>query len=157
VNQRAEGHKDNPTLALDLKFKAVMDGGVLKQLCGADDVPPFWHDDGSVRFLGITGFKSRAELKECTMTFGDLAMEQIELKEVKVNKFEFKPISGRGVEVTLRVQFHPTDAELIAVTHAALKSAQLSIACELGVVMTETKEPEPDLLDENEEELETEH
>jgi hypothetical protein len=66
-----------------------------------------------------------------------------------VNSFKFTPIGGRGIKLELRVQYHPTDDELVKWTHAVLKTMELYIESELGGVPVEEsqEEPEPSLLD----------
>lgn len=152
INHRTEGAKENPTRALDLKFTCIVGSDLLKALCGSEEIPSLWNDDGSVKYLGITEFTSRAQLKECTFEFGDLVTAPIHLEGVKVNKFKFNPVGGRGLELTLRVQVAPSDAELIALSHAVLTTAKLNIECELGVIMDDGKEKDPDLLDDQDEE-----
>lgn len=148
INQRHEGSGEEPVLALDLKFECIVRGDLLQALCGSETNPDFWNEDGSVKYLGITNFTSRAELKECDFEFGDLIEEPIKISGVKANKFTFTPVGGHGVKLSLRVQLRPTDEELLALTHATKKTCQLSIISKVGVLLNDEKEP--DLLDEEE-------
>lgn len=132
INVRTEGNPTSPVIAIDLKFEAIMDGAILSDLCGADDVPPLWLEDGSVKYLGLAGFTARTELEGCTLEFGDLVLSKIKLEGVKVNKLVFAPTSGRAMKIGLRAQLKPTDEELQALTHALQKTAELHIEALLG-------------------------
>lgn len=154
INQRHEGTGEEAILALDLKFECIARCDLLQALCGAEVIPDLWNEDGSVKFLGITGFTSRAELKECHFTFGDLIEEPIKISGVKANKFVFTPVGGHAVKLALRVQLRPSDSELLALTHATKKNCQLSIVSKVGVLMDDDKDQ--DLLEDQEQENDAE-
>lgn len=149
INQRHEGSGEEPILALDLKFECIVRGDLLQALCGSETNPDLWNEDGSVKYLGITNFTSRAELKECDFEFGDLIETPIQISGVKANKFTFTPVGGHAVKLSLRVQLRPTDAELLALTHATKKTCQMSIVSQVGVLMNDEK-TDPDLLEDQE-------
>lgn len=137
LNHGTEGNAAAPVRRLDLKFEMIVDGGILSKLCGIEELPDFWNTDGSVKLLGLSGFTSRADLKGCHFEFGDLELSKITLEDVAVNDFKFNPTSGRAVELKFRVQVKPSDEELVALSKAVMKKAQLYISCNLGVQMAE--------------------
>ncbi len=140
LNHGTEGNPAAPVRRLDLKFEAVVDGELLKQLCGAEELPPLWNADRSVRYLGLSGFESRAILKDAKFEFGDLEFHRITIEGVTVNQFKFTPVQGRAINLNFRVQVKPTDEQMIALSHAVLKKAQLVITCDMGVVMDQAKD-----------------
>lgn len=152
LNHGTEGNAAAPVRRLDLKFDCIVDGAILQTLCGTEEVPDFWNSDGSVKLLGLSGFKSRADLKDCSFEFGDLELSKITLQDVAVNGFEFNPTSGRAVELKFRVQVKPSDGELVQLSNALMKKAQLHISCNLGVKMEDAPQDPGALLNHGEDE-----
>lgn len=134
MNHRKVGKPGDSKTAVDLKFEMPTEGHILKDLCGSDDVPPFWHADGTVKYLGLTSITSRGELKDCELEFGDLLHSKIKIEAVTVNKMKFNPIGGRNIVLSLRAQLEPTDDELVALSHAQGHKKQLYIRCNLGPI-----------------------
>lgn len=134
VNQRYEGKDDDRRLALDMKFNAHVDGSFLKDLAASDDVPQLWDAENKLRYKGFGTFESRIELPGSELEFGDLIMSKLHLKDVKVKAFKFQPTDGRALKMVFTAQVHPTNEELIAITHAAHKTAELVVNCNLGPI-----------------------
>lgn len=133
ANTRPEMHGDDTKIGMDLKFECATDGALLKTLINCDEVPPFWHEDGTIKYVGFGLIPLRADLRDCTVEFGDLAHHKIVIEGAKVNSLKFQPIAGRAMKLELRVQYNPTDEELVRWNHAVLKTMELHIAAELGI------------------------
>lgn len=108
VKLNTEGSQDNPTSRSDIEFECLAIGDLADTLVGCEVGKSLWDEEGNTRWLGVTAIKSQAELKNATMQFGDLTVE-----EVKVRKIEFQPINGRQIILKLQVQAHHTGQELL--------------------------------------------
>lgn len=135
MNFRKEGKPgESAKNAVDLKFSMAVENSILAFLCGADEPPPLWQADGSIKYKGISDIPSKAKMQNASVTFGDLAQSKIELKGCKVNKFRFTPIGGHNIELTLRVQLNPDHDELNDLADAATTEQELYIECNLGPI-----------------------
>lgn len=108
VRLNTEGSVDNPTSRSDLDFECIAGGDLATTLVGIDVSKIFWDKDDCIKMLGITGIKSRAELKNATMEYAGLVV-----REVKVRKVEFQPINGRQIILKMQIQVHHTGEELM--------------------------------------------
>lgn len=152
INLRKEGKPgDGAKTAVDLKFSMAVENKILAFLCGADEPPPLWNADGSIKYKGIVDIPSKAKMMKATVTFGDLAQSKIELTECRVNKFRFTPISGHNIELSLRVQLNPDHDELNSLADAATTEQELYIECNLGpigaVVYDDDDDSQGDMID----------
>lgn len=125
VNGRIEHHGDDNELGSDIKFEMELGADILNQLFASDedsdehphlfddqvvDVPDVLFDrDGRPRLRRINPIKLTTEFADHILTINS----KLQLHDVKVNKFAVKPIGGRRVSLTFRVQGNP-DAKQIA-------------------------------------------
>ena len=108
VKLNTEGSQDNPTSRSDLNFECLAAGKLANTLVGIDVSKIFWDKDDRIKLLGITGIKSRAEMKVATMEYAGLVVQ-----EVKVRNLEFVPINGRQLILKMQVQVHHTGDQLV--------------------------------------------
>jgi len=108
VNLDYEGSADNPTSRSDLKFECLAEGKLADTLLGVDASNFLWDKDNCIRALGITHIKSKMELKNVTMEFGDLKIEGVKVRDVK-----WEPIGGRQIVINLQVQVIHTGKQLL--------------------------------------------
>jgi len=109
VKLNTEGSQDNPTSRTDLSFECLAEGNLVKVLVGCKDTGIFWNKEKQIQLLGVTSITSRAELKNATMEFGGL-----KIQDVKVRKINFQPINGKQIILNLVIQVHHTGEELMA-------------------------------------------
>ncbi len=156
-----KGNKDSPKKSFDLKFSCAVEKAFAQHLASGDDVPAFWHDHGTVKYPSLSTIPSRLELKDCKITFGDLAMTVLNLTGALVKSFKFEPIDHHAMDLTFTVVIvEPDDATVLAITHANGKKAELHVECSLGpigAVVEDDPHPYPGLLPKDEEEAGTAH
>ncbi len=158
-----KGNKDAPKQSCDLKFSCCVEKSFLQYLAAGDDVPPFWHEHGAVKYPSLTAQGSRLELKDCQIKFGDLAMTELNLSGALVKSFKFEPLDHHAMDMTFTVTVvEPDDKTLLAISHANGKKAELFVSCNLGpvgaTVPDDDENPYPGLaLKKDEEEADTAH
>ena len=128
VNHRYELDGDEYVSALDLKFMAEADDKMANYLLGGfeGDTPPnFWDESNKdIKYHGLKGaIHSLVELDDCDIKFKG----SISVKGAKIKKVNFVPVFGRRINLTLTVQFRPTDDQLTKVTHLKSKCGKLTI------------------------------
>jgi len=124
VNIRKEGHEDNSTLAVDLKFKVTIDAELLNPLLGNQKtfIESMWNDDGDPRFLGIDTLVFSADFQKHVFK-----MDGIELKDCKVNQFSADLIYGKQAHLTFRVQAHPDEEQVAALASCMKQQINIDI------------------------------
>ena len=128
INIRTERHGEDDVGAVDVYFKCHSDAATANFLMGgfAEEEPPnLWDDteNKDIRYHGIAGtINSSASFDDCSVKFKNVVM-----KGVKVNAFKFSPIPGGKIELTLRVQFRPSDDQLTKLYHFQKKGGKLTI------------------------------
>lgn len=138
INVRSQGNPkaDEPTIAVDIDFEALFDHNVLKHLLGCTEAPPFWHDSGAVKFLGVGTIPSKAKLKDAQLSFGDVTVPR-----GKATKFRMTLQSNRQVMVTCQFQCVPDDDQLIGIKNSIMQRAKLTISAgEQKDIFADTKE-----------------
>lgn len=144
-----KGNKDSPKKSFDLKFACCVEKSFLQYLAAGDDVPPLWHEHGTIRYPSFTAIGSRLELTDCLLSFGDLAMTVLKLSGALVKSFKFEAIDQHALDITFTVVIvEPDDATVLAITHANGKKAELYVECNLGpvgAVVAEDENPYPGL------------
>ena len=114
LNVRKEGPEDNREIAIDLKFEGETDGKILKDLFGADHIPPFWLDnpDKDSRYHGITGIGCSGEFEGHELKFA-----KQHLYGAKVHKIAVLPRPHRMVSIDFTVSIkHPAQTVINAMT-----------------------------------------
>lgn len=109
VKLNTEGSRDNPTSITDLSFECLAGGKLANTFVGVDVSKIFWDKDGCIKLLGITNIESMAELKNATMKFAE-----VEVQDVKVTNLKFKPTNGYQMIFKLQVQVRHTPEQLVA-------------------------------------------
>lgn len=161
LNTRTEGNQKDPIPAEDMKFHGVAPAVFLFALLGvpvptpqdeSDDenfdpvkTLPFWNEDGSLRFLGLSDFGSWCELTGAVMQFGDpnpKAKNRVQVEGVKVKNFKFKIIAGWNIELTLTAQARLEDKQATTMRHFQMKHGQLLITTDEAATYAEDDDQE---------------
>lgn len=129
LNLRAELNGEEYVPAVDLKIKCEADDKMAGYLMGSlekDHIPPLWRNDNDHRekmYYGIQGgISSSAAFEDCEVEF-----KNVTIRGAKVNKFVIEPISGGKINLTLRVQFRPSDKQLAALSHHQKKGGKFKV------------------------------
>lgn len=111
VNPRKERHGDDLALAVDLKIEVSVSSHVLPALIENDDPDLFdqapdadiedhlFDEDGRPRIHGVKHIELEKKFEGYDAQINDLM-----LRDAKVNKFRVTPMGGRQVYLTLRIQ-----------------------------------------------------
>lgn len=125
LNLRKQGPEEAPTRAVDMTMECEVDGAVLKDLLGAEEIPLFWFDseDKDARYSGISSMKSWAQFHNHTFSFGGLRFRFATLKG-----FEFKPVGGRHAELKFKASVvDPTDREVVLLSELLKECTKLEV------------------------------
>lgn len=119
---KTEGSEDNPTTRSDISFECICEGKLADTLVGCNVDRFFWDKDKNIRLLGIENIESMAELKNATMEFGELKVE-----DVKVRKLKFQPINGKQLILKIKIQVHHTGEQLMMLDKLLMTKHPLKI------------------------------
>lgn len=154
MNTGTEKHGDEESGRVDLKLKLSTSGKVLDQLMSRnsdkadifDDekgslVDHVFDRDGRPRMHHVTEITLDTEFEKHIVTLNN--DNGMRLTDTKVNKFRVVPIGGGQVELTLRVQCHPTPEQVATLYEWQKKVIVLDIEPdEAALVATKAEETE---------------
>lgn len=123
VKLNTEGSHDNPTSRSDLTFECLAEGKLVETLVGCKKAKSFyWNKDKQIIQLGIKAVHSEAKLKNATMEFADLKIE-----DVKVGGIKFQPVNGEQIILTLEVHVYHTGQQLMQFDKLQMTTHQFRI------------------------------